>query len=273
VKIWHRVSFGKMDAVDSIIEALGIEYKKTPGLHGYYLITFEIEESDPRWPQVAELVREKNAPDFFNTVFTQEEILSAEWVRLVPMFEQGYPQPEATWVTDPINYEEHCPQCGTFRQTASFRLKKEPNLGKRDFMSLYWTYALFCTARVLSELEVHEIQGYEVWDTVIHKTDTPSERVSQLFIPHIANPGLVRVDNLKRETCSLCNVTKYYPHMRGVMYVKRDALVSDLDIMQSHEWFGSGHSAYREILVSNKFARLIHDKGWKGVALKVVELI
>ena len=141
-------------------------------------------------------------------------------------------------------------------------------MGKKDFMSLYWTYALFCTPRVLSELQSHEIRGYQVWDAIIHRSNTPSQKVSQLFIPTVASPGLVRVEDL---TCSSCNVTKYYPHTRGVMYLKRDVLVSDVDIMQTYEWFGSGHAAYREILVSNRFARLVIDKGWKGVVLKVVE--
>jgi hypothetical protein len=272
MKVWHRVTFNKNDTVDAQIEALGIKYRKTPGFEGYYLLTFEIDESDPRWPQVAELMQEKGRRSLVNTVFSEEEILSAEWARLIPVFEQGYPQPEETWVTNPINYEEHCPQCGTFRQTGSFRLEKEPNLGKKDFISLYWTYALFCTPRVWDELETQRIRGYEVWDVII-KTDTPSEKVSQLFIPHIASPGLVGVEGLKRETCSLCHVTKYYPHKRGVMYLKRDALVPDVDIMQTYEWFGSGHAAYREILVSNKLARLTIDRDWKGVALKVVELV
>ena len=78
---------------------------------------------------------------------------------------------------------------------------------------------------------------------------------------------------MKRETCSSCNVTKYAPHMRGVMYLKRDALMPGVDIMQTYEWFGSGHAAYREVLVSNRLARLVLDRGWKGVALKVVELV
>ena len=274
MKIVHRVGFSHKDGVRSILDSLGIKYQTQdlPGVKSA-LVFFDIAESDPRWRRVEELIRAKGASDIFNTVFTKKELLSAEWVRLVPTFERGYPQPEETWVTNPINYEDHCPECGTFRQTASFRLKKEPNLGKSDFMSLYWTYALFCTPRILSELASHQIRGYEVWDAIIHKTGTPSQRVSQLFIPTIANPGLVRVEDLKRERCSLCKVTKYYPHMRGVMYLKRDALVSDVDIMQTYEWFGSGHAAYREILVSNRFARLILNNGWKGVTLKVVELI
>lgn len=273
MEVWHRITFNRRDGVDAAIEALNLKYEKSPLPGGGYLIHFTVSESDARWPQIFSLVRQKSALDIFNTKFTADEILKAEWLRLIPVFEQGYPQPERTWVRNPISYQDHCPQCGTFRQTANFRLKKEPNLGKKDFMSLYWTYALFCTHRVLNELETHKIQGYEAWDAIIHKTNTPSERVVQLFIPHIASPGLVHVEDLKRVTCSVCHVTKYYPHRRGVMDLKRNALVPGVDMMQSYEWFGSGHAARREILVSHKVAQLIIGNGWRGVDFKVIELV
>ncbi len=59
------------------------------------------------------------------------------------------------------------------------------------------------------------------------------------------------------------------------MYFKREAFVEtqDLDMFHSFEWFGSGHAAYREIIISNHFARLILEKGWKGVRMKVIELV
>lgn len=276
MKIWHRVSFTSLDAVDGVIEALGIKYKKTPGLHGYYLLTFEIEESDPRWPQVAELMQEKGKRDlFFNTVFTKEEILSAEWVRLIPTFEQGYPQPEETWVENPINYEDECPECGVgFRQIAPFRLAREPRLGKHDFLCLYWTYTVFCTSRVLETLKAHQILGYEVWEAIIHRTNRPSQVVSQLVFPNVAGPGLTDVDKLQPETCPRCGITKYAPHMRGYMHLKREAMQPDVDVLLTHEWFGGmPHSGFREILVSNRLARLILEKSWRGVALKPVEVV
>jgi hypothetical protein len=273
MEIWHKITFGHKDNVDAAIKAMNVKHKMSPLPGDGYLIHIDISESDPLWPQLSALVQQKKALDIFDTVFTPGEILETEWIRLIPSFEQGYPQPEKTWVTNPINYESHCQECGTFRQTASFRLKKEPNLGKKDFMSLYWTYALFCTPRVLSELETHRIRGYEVWNAIIHSTNALSQKVSQLFISTVAKPGLVRVDDLGSKTCPSCNATRHYPHMRGVMYLKRGALTPSVDIMQTYEWFGSGHSAYREILVSNRLARIILDEGWKGIALKVVELI
>jgi len=273
MEIWHRITFGHRDNVDAAIEAMHIQHERSPLPGGGYLIHIDINESDPRWPDIAALVRRKGALDIFDTVFTREEILGADWLRLIPSFEQGYPQPEGTWVTNPINYDSFCRQCGTFRQKTSFRVKKEPSLGKNDFVSLYWTYALFSTTQVLGEFEAQGTRGYEVWPLVIHKTNTPSEEVSQLFIPTIMSPGLMKAEDLKKQTCPECHVTKYYSHMRGVMYLKRDSLVPDVDLMQTHEWFGGGHAAYREILVSNKLARLVIDKGWQGVTFKVVELL
>lgn len=276
MEVWHRVGFnvGVHPHFREALDRLQIKYQVLP-LPGRAegVIHFDISESDAHWAEIAEWIRIAQASDMFDTIFTPEEILAAQWLRLVPVFEQGYPQPQGTWVRDPVNYADHCPQCGTYRQVESFRIKKEPNLGKNDFMSLYWTYALFCTPRVVEPLQSHHLEGYEVWDVVLHRREVRSEKVVQLFIPGVADPALVRADDLQREVCPLCHVTKYYPHMRGVMYLKRDALLPGVDLMQTYEWFGSGHSAYREIIVSNRFARLILEQGWKGVRMKVVEAV
>ena len=47
-----------------------------------------------------------------------------------------------------------------------------------------------------------------------------------------------------------------------------------MDVAVTDEWFGSGaRLGYREILISNRFARLILERGWRGVALKPVTLV
>ncbi len=47
-----------------------------------------------------------------------------------------------------------------------------------------------------------------------------------------------------------------------------------VDIMETQEWFGAGgKSAYKEVFISSRLARLILDQGWKGVMMKVVELM
>jgi len=275
MEIWHRITFGHIDDVDATIEAMDIKYKRRPLPGGGYLIHIDITESDPRWPQLAALVGQKNALDMCDTIFTPEEILSADWVRLIPVFEQGYPQPEEGMAWKEITYENQCPQCGVgYRQKAPFRLAKEPRLGRHDFVCLYWTYTVFCTPKVLETLQAHQIRGYEVWEAILHRTNQPSRVVSQLVFPNVAGPGLADVDKLQPETCPQCGITKYAYHKRGYMHLKHEALRSDVDVLLTHEWFGSGgYSGFREILISNRLARLILENGWRGVALKPVEVV
>ena len=90
MEIMHRISFNKKSNVDCILDSLNIEYQKITSSDGWYTIHFDIAESDPRWHHVSEL----HGFDWYNTVFTREEILAAEWLRLMPVNERGYPQPK-----------------------------------------------------------------------------------------------------------------------------------------------------------------------------------
>jgi hypothetical protein len=274
--IWHRIALRSINDLEYRLGELGIKYKLTRIITPTNpMISFDISETDPRWPAVAELIQATPHPtsDIWETFFADDEVFDAAWVRLVPIFQRGFPQPQNTWIEDPHNYADHCPQCGTYRQIASYRLKQEPKLGAYDFYSMHWIYELFCTPRVFAELVNHRVRGYETWDAIIHKTGRRSQAVSQLFVPGIASAGLRAPTELMAEHCSLCGVTKYSPHARGVMYIERGSLPSDTDVILSYEWFGSGHQAYREILASHKVAALILGSGWKGVRMKVVELV
>lgn len=276
MRIVHRVGLNTVsdDGANSLIENLRIKHKRLPLPGGSALVVFQIDEADARWPRVAELVRQRSLPDMVDTVFTDQEILDAEWLRLVPRFEQGYPQPEEGMAWKRLVYDHECPKCGVgYRQKAPFRLAKEPSLAKHDFMTLYWAYSVFCTPRVLRALESAGIRGYEAWRPIIHRSGEPSEAVYQLVVPRVAQAGLAREDKLQPERCWRCLTTKYRSHLRGYMHLRREALHHDVDMQLTHEWFGSGgFGGYREVLVSNRVARLILTNRWRGVALKPVEL-
>lgn len=276
MEIWHKISFNatvKPDFLEAI-QGFGIIKKRLelPG-GGGMMVYVDIKESNHHWATVSELVATRGATDIIETFFTDEEIRNAEWSRLMSTFEQGYPQPKSHWPLKQLSYELICPKCALYKQIHPMRLAKAPSLGRKSFMSLIWAGEFFCTPDVILGLEEIQAKGYEVWDAVIHKTGKPYERVRQLYIPGIASPGVVIDDSLERKTCPDCSITKYYPHMRGIMYLKREALLSDTDFVLTHEWFGHGLLAWREMLVSNRVANLILAKGWSGVRFKVVELV
>jgi hypothetical protein len=270
--VYHRVTFNKEDGVDKQVEELGIKYMRSP-LFERYIITFEIYESSPNWPEVNRLIQQHRALDLYETVFSNEDILQAQWLRMVPTLEQGYPQPQKAWLRDRPNWENWCYDCGTFRQKSSYFLQKEPSLRKNSFFSLLWTYTFFCKHEVFDILSDHHIHGFEKWDALIYKTKQPSTMVAQLVTTQAAKASLLRVDDLSGTVCTKCGITKYHYHKLGVMYLQQDALNGDFDILHSYEWFGDGHAAHQEMLVSNRFARLALEYQWKGIRFKVVQLV
>lgn len=99
MKIWHRVAFNGdiKHGFSQAIELAGIKYKISPlPHHKVGLIYFDIDESDSAWNEVEELIRKYGASDVYQTTFDNKEILASEWLRLIPTFQQGYPQPEET---------------------------------------------------------------------------------------------------------------------------------------------------------------------------------
>jgi hypothetical protein len=274
--IYHHIAFntrGREEFVETI-RRLGIEHKASEiPRTSNKLISFDIEEADARWPDVQRLLERYRAVHLWDTFFEDEEILSAEWLRMIPTFEHGYPQPEGKWIKQRPNYADFCRNCGTHRQVAPFRIKGEPRLGGHDFMTLFWGHPVLCTAKVFDEFEAAGFKGYERWDVILHKEDVPSKTLWQLYVPGVAGPGLLEKNDLYRETCPECGTVKYRSHLRGVMYVRREAIPEGVDFVRTHEWFGArSKAAYREILVSNRVARLVLEKGWKGVRFKVVVL-
>jgi rRNA maturation protein Nop10 len=278
VEIWHRVGYSHQDNVEEMLAAIGVTYGKTPGLHGAYLITFEISESDPKWPQVAELIRQKGGFNFVWTEFTEREVLDAQWLKLGAAYQVGYAQPHGALEWKEVTFDNGCPQCGVgVRQKAPFRIEAEPRLGKNVFASLYSDWPLFCTSEVLAVLEAEGIQGYETWPVLLHKTGEPSQRVQQLMIPTVAEPALVEefaeAERFQKEICQVCGQVRYTPYTRGMMPLRRASLATGVDFQLTCEWFGSGHAAHRDILVSNDVATLVVERGWQGLVLWPVQLV
>jgi hypothetical protein len=273
MEIWHHIVFNKYDLVDKVLDDLNINYEKTMGLNDYYLISFDIKESDSRWPEIENLLREKDKPDLsYTTTFSNSEILKADFIRLEITHECGYPQPENGW--EDITYEGECHKCGAgYKQIHPFHLK-EPKLGRNDFFSVYWTYALFCTPNALAVLQNEKISGYEAWPVIKKSSEQTLQSAFQIYCPHLAKPGLAEQDKLKPETCPICGITKYAYHNRGYMHYKQGTFNPNLDIQMTDEWFGSGgHAGFREFIISNRFAKLIIENKWRGIKMTPIELI
>ncbi len=251
MEIQHRIAFSNHDGIDDQLQKSGINPKKSPLPGNNYILSFDVSETHPAWVKISELIKEKGASDAYDTFFTDEEIRKAEWSRLYPVYENGYPQPEKNHGWKKIVYEQFCPDCGIgIQQVTPFHIKQEPRLGKNNFMSLYWTYNLFTTPQVFQKLKQNGIESsYEEWPVILHKTQTPSQVISQIYVLKVSKPGLSVEDQQKPETCSSCGITKYAFHKRGLLKMQRTAIDPSVDIQMTYEWFGSGrHGGFREDL-------------------------
>jgi hypothetical protein len=257
------------------VNRLGLKYEVSPLPNATIgLVTFDIEEADPRWEAIQKMIDLYGAFNLIETYFTPEEILQSEWNRLLPTYEWGYPQPENNMKWEQLALSGMCPNCGAgYTQIAPLRMKRDPKLGRQHLFSLYWMRSFFCKHEVIDALKENQINGYEVWEAVIHSTNQPSTLVSQLLFPEVTAPGLFEGDKNRPEHCSECGVTKYGYHNRGKLRLHQEA-IRDADFQMIHEWFGSGRKdAFREVIVSNRVARLILSKGWRGVRLKPVDIV
>jgi hypothetical protein len=273
--IFHTIDFKPRDHVEPDLDALGIKYRKLP-FGDSYIIRVRLSESASQWAAFQELYRAKGKDDrAYETYFTDEEILSAEWLRLYNNSpEMGYPQPERRWQAEHFNYTDRCPRCGSFRQVSAFFIKAEPKPGKYDFMSLHWTSALFAVPRVFAALEANHIQGYEQWPIFLYQTKEPATTVAQVYIPTVAAPGLVGAEDLDPVTCAACGVLKYNKyHKRGIMYLRRESIPTGVDLFETYEWFGEGYQPRREIIASSRYVKLAYAERWRGLAFKVVEAV
>ncbi len=275
MEIRHRVAFNSSTEPQFLKVLMDLRLNKNEfslPADGSSIVAFVLSESNDQWPSIARLISTTGAVDIVDTYFSEEEVRSAEWLRLISTFEQGYPYPKGPWPFKQTGRPLLCPKCATYSQTGPIQFYKEPNLGKKSFISLIWQNEIFCSPKVFHGLAEINSKGYEQWDAMIHKTGQASEKIQQLFVQNIAFPGVIVDYEHERIVCPVCGVTKFNPHMRGVMQIRRESIVLDTDFMLTYEWFGHGLLAWREILVSNRVAKLILDKGWQGVRFKVVEL-
>lgn len=280
MKVVHRVSFNtkREPRVLRKLNKLGVKPWAIQGKLAVALNMrfFDISEDDPVWPEVSKIIKKNKIPTVPKVEFTREEILCAEWVLLNPLYfeDDGYPEPhlDGTWRNVSFNAGKECPACGIgIEQTGPIHLKGEPKLGKNDFVSIFWTYSTFARFEVFEILQRKDINGFEPIPVVHHSLRTPLKTVKQLRITQV-NKACIIDDNLVRDNTT-CGHVKYNVLATGMMKFSRDAFSKVPDLMRTHEWFGSGHSAFQLVLASAKFVQIYLECKWRGLYLAPIELV
>lgn len=266
MQIVHRISINSTPSIQRELAALrvfGGEGDPTVSR----LVTFEVKESDQAWPAVREWIIRRKALDVVSTTFSAEELSEAAWLELRADWHYGYPQPDERnfgYLAATYDLSDFCGQCGIgLKQKAPFQMKGEPKWGRNNILQLNWVFDEYFV-RPEIWVNVFEPQGIRS-RPVFNARDGTLRSVVQLVIDDEVS---MATNGLSAERCQTCGRVKYLPVTKGMfpalMHKPSGAMV------RTQEYFGSGASAYRAVVVSAAIASSLASAKVRGASLRPV---
>ncbi len=228
--------------------------------------TVDIFDDDPHWPALLNYVNKQKLRCVSETIFSKKELFEAEWLTIYSQYRFGYPQPEGKFEYRNITYssKNFCPYCDSgLEQVDSFRMKKVPKWGKRNFMELNWIGdELFLSEAAKIALEDAQITGINFRRVKNKAGENFLDDIYQLAIPTLSEKGLVEEHTGIKEItrCPHCGQKKYVTNGIGMLAFQKEIFTNAPDVLKSVECFGSGHYISRVILVRQKVYRAIMEK-------------
>jgi len=269
MRIVHRISFSETDASKRIVEAEGLKLWRGQDFLSH-LASFDIDESDQRWPSISKHIPQLDAVDIVWTEFTRRELQRARWLSMSPGWLHDYPQPDGDlgYLKATYDLSEYCSRCGIgARQVLPFRFRREPKWGTRQILGVNW---------VPDELFVRP----EAWEAVLkpfkiqcapvlqHRSGEELGTVVQLKCDRISDFEL-DMKGHESEVCESCGRRKHLPWVRGP--ISSAVSFPNCDIFKTKDCFGSGASAYRHIIISQALYGAVVGHKLRGAVFGVVE--
>jgi len=267
--IVHRISLRATKKQLLRLRAMGVSVPEgtiLPG-GGDPHVAFDVGEDHPNWATIEHLIRKWDASDLVSTKFSKEELATAAWLDLVPDWHHGYPQPEQDLGYLRVTYDlsDWCGKCGIgLRQHAPFRMRSEPKWGRRSVLQLNWVFdEFFVTPEAWSS--AFKPHGIACRPVLSMKGD-PLQSVVQIVVEEEVG---ITTEGLTADQCPNCMRVKYLPITRGLF--PRLTATPTGSISRTKEYFGSGASAHRRVLVSQRVARGMITAAVRGASFWPVQ--
>jgi hypothetical protein len=260
-----------------------IRYLRENGIpfdEGEIISAVDILESNPHWEFISNYIRKKDILCQSETIFSKDELMSAEWLTVYSMWRCGYPQPESNFEYETITYsrQNYCKECSRgLVQVSPFRMKKAPKWGRRSFTELNWVGdELFINDRCKTVLENAGITGIGFGDVKDSKGIESYEDIHQLIVPTLLKKGMIENCSYIREfwVCQSCGTKKYISSGIGMPVFREESFENAPDVVKTAEVFGDGHYIARVIIVSQKVYRIIVENGLdRGLVFEPIQLV
>lgn len=258
MEIWNHFTFRKdlHPLTTQYILEKGIRYE-----YGEIVSAVDISENDPHWSELSRLLKRENNTYLSETKFSKEELWGAERLTLRSQWHYDYPQPENRYTELTYSEKHSCSNCGVgLVQKDSFRFKKTPKWGRRNFCMTNWVYdELFVSPQAKELLESSGLTGFSFLNMLNKSGGEVLADIYQMQIPYILPEGIETSSNCieKVSNCPVCGRKKFLSNERGQFIFKKEALLNAPDFVKSTEQFGSGLIASRLILVSHDAYKFI----------------
>lgn len=271
--------------VKKILDSYNISYKYEEDLDCViptfkYTIEFYLYEDNPVFDLVKKEIDTFNLEPQIGTYYEKSDIEKADWF-IIGTGQYQYPQPEDSYKVVIFNLDNYCNRCDIGKiQNAPFRLKTEPKQHNNQFWGIHWEYEpIFIRKEARNILEKEGIKGIRFSSPVLHKKNTEIENFYQLHIDTILPKGFDNY-NTNTITCKInneeswntdpdlicCGKIKFHHPMIGGYLFDKSIFNSDFDIVQSHEYFGSGSSAGRLQIASKRVKQIVDKNKLKGLS-------
>lgn len=267
MRIKHRYSFRVDEATKEIVDFLkhsNIKYKISFGIP---ILTLDIYENSNNWENLYKLMCKYDKHSISECVYSKKEMDTAEWLRIRSKWRSEYPQPEEEYEKITYDGSMYCSSCGCgLVQKNSFRLKKTPKWGKKNFLMLNWVESeLFINNKVANLIQKEDVKGYDVTPVMNNNTNESLDNIKQLKIRKALKSGIVfeDVDVIKVNKCSQCYSEKLLLSGRSPLVFKKDIFTESVDIIKTNEFFGDGLVCLQMIFISKKLYKLFCKHGWE----------
>lgn len=269
MEIIHHICVREPEPIKKKLDLLGVSMKHHEyGTVSQPLNILDIPESDPLWPAVARIIRERGRGHITWAVFTEEELARARHLRLRGDWFVGYPEPSDThagWICATYDDSVYCRECGMgLRQKAPFRFKREPPPTRKQVLQLFWVNDEFFVRPDTWEA-VFKPFGIE-HRPVVKCSGKPLETFVQLCIPE---PDGAELDmrGYPRERCPKCLRVRYEPRAGWFAPLLKEV---DLPLFKAKQYLGSGHESYKAVIVSHDLFVALRQHKVKGVKFEAM---
>ncbi|MCU7880012.1 MAG: hypothetical protein KZQ66_03610 [Candidatus Thiodiazotropha sp. (ex Lucinoma aequizonata)] len=256
MKIIHRISLSVSKEEQDALSKIGISLDL-----GFS--SFNIEETDEKWPFVEKFVKKYEAVDIISTSFSKADKIQSNYLALRATWHHGYPEPsnEFGFLSEVYNLSDYCSECGAGRiQKKPFKLSGEVKWGNRHIFSLNWIYdEIFVKPEIWEKL--FKPFGIGCLEVIDFKSEKKLESVVQVIINNEYS-SVSLSDEYPSCVCKKCSVRKFTPIVRNYFPPLNENVCKN--IFKTAELFGSGREGHREIVISNELYSVLSKNKIKG---------